>query len=485
MFSKSPLLLGLAGVVLLAACSSNGGAASGAYPGSLPGVGVPPASGSASQYIKNVVVIIQENRSFEDFFAGYPGANAPTTGCASPPPGESVRPTAPRAHRLTSSSGCPPGDSQVTLYQSTFENNPDLRHDWLSSMVDCNITGSGNCQMDGFSAWGMKHGQYSAYTYIDHAEIQPYWTMAQEYVLADEMFPTEFGGSFTAHLTLVAGTDDIKLPGRAEVNFPSAAPDDCDSPPGTKSSYVSQMPYRKLHEFKGPFPCFDQFNTIAEVLDSAGVSWRFYATKLLDAGFWEPFEAIKYVRYGPDWNNDISAPQTNVLSDAMNGKLASVSFVTPTKQDSDHPSDGDAGPSWVTSVVNAVGESSYWPQTAIIVLWDDWGGFFDNAPPPQLDYRGLGIRVPCLIISPYAKQGYVSHVQYEYGSILRFIEEVYDLPAGSIGPTSQGYTDGRANSLDDAFDFTQQPRQFTPIGSKYSMTHFLHEPPSNEPVDTQ
>jgi phospholipase C len=340
--------------------------------------------------------------------------------------------------------------------------------------------------MDGFSAWGMKHGQYTAYAYIDHAQIKPYWAIARKYVLADEMFPTEFGGSFTAHLTLVAGTDDIKLPGRAEVNFPSAAPDDCDSPPNTKSSYVAMKPYRRLHEFDGPFPCFDQFNTMAEVLDGAGVSWKIYASKVLDAGFWEPFEAIKYVRYGPDWTTDVIAPQTRSLTDAMDGNLAAVSWVTPSGQDSDHPAyHSDRGPSWVASVVNAVGESSYWPASAIIVLWDDWGGFYDNAPPPQLDYRGLGIRVPCLILSPYAKSDYVSHVQYEYGSILRFIEEVYGLPIGSIGPTSEGYTDGRAASLDDAFDFTQPPRKFTPIKSKYSIAHFLREPPSNEPVDTQ
>ena len=175
-----------------------------------------------------------------------------------------------------------------------------------------------------------------------------------------------------------------------------------------------------------------------------------------------------------------------MLKDASNDNLASVDWVTPSHADSDHPAyRGDEGPSWVSSVVNAVGQSSYWPTSAIIVVWDDWGGFYDNANPPKLDYRGLGIRVPCLIISPYAKQNYVTHVQYEYGSILRFIEEVNGLAAGSIGPKSKGYTDGRAASLDDAFDFTQQPRKFTKIGSKYPMSHFLHEPPSDEPVDTE
>ena len=439
------------------------------------------ASGSAGQYISHVIVIVQENRSFENFFAGYPGANAPLTGCASPTPGPGAPSRfSPRAYpvRTTSGSGCPAGDKQVTLHQDTFKKNPDLEHTWHSSITDWN-----GGQMDGFTSFGGKGGPDASYTYIAHSEIQPYLTMANQYVLADEMFPTEFGGSFTGHLTMVAGTDDIKLPDQAEVDFPSKAPDDCDAPPGTKSDFITP---NRHESYKGPFPCFDQFNTIAQVLDGAGVSWKFYATKVLDAGMWEPFEAIKYVRYGSDWSSNIVAPQTQVLADAASGDLASVDWVTPSRLDSDHPQYlSDKGPSWVASVVNAVGESAYWPNTAIIVVWDDWGGFYDNAAPPQLDYRGLGIRVPCLIISPYAKQGYVSHVQYEYGSILRFIEEVNNLPAGSIGPTSQGYTDGRAASLDDAFDFTQQPRQFTPISSKYPMSDFRREPPSNEPVDTE
>ncbi|MGA8327188.1 MAG: alkaline phosphatase family protein, partial [Candidatus Cybelea sp.] len=137
---------------------------------------VKPGGGSASQYLSHVVVIVQENRSFENFFAGYPNANAPMTGCASPPPGLDVR-------HHGSSSSCPPGDTQVTLHQDTFETNPDLRHDWLSSMVDWN-----NGQMDGFSQWGIKNGPDRAYDYIEHSQIKPYLTIANQYVLADEMF---------------------------------------------------------------------------------------------------------------------------------------------------------------------------------------------------------------------------------------------------------------------------------------------------------
>ena len=477
MVSKPVVILSLFGLVLWVGCSSPGTGSTGTHVALPP---VRPSSGSASKYISNVIVVIQENRSFENFFAGWPGANAPMSGCASPQPsGNAVVMPASQQGLPPSSISCPGKDSVVTLHQVTFKDNADLEHDWGSSMIEWN-----KGQMDGFSAYGTKQGPHQAYAYLQHSQIEPYRLMAKQYVLADEMFPTEFGGSFTAHLTLIAGTDDIKLPSEAEVNFPSHAPDDCDSQPGTKSSYLT--PNRVVHFFDGPFPCFDQFNTIAQVLDSAQVSWKMYATRLLDGGFWEPFEAIKYVRYGSDWSNNIIAPQSTFLTDASSGKLASVSWVTPTRPDSDHPAyKSDQGPSWVASIVNAVGSSQYWSKSAIIVVWDDWGGFYDNAPPRQLDYRGLGMRVPCLIISPYAKHGVVVHTQYEYGSILRFIEEVNGLPPGSIGSTPDGYTDARAKSLDDAFDFTQQPRKFKAIPSKYPISHFVHERPDNQPLDME
>jgi phospholipase C len=470
MLSKTLVAMTLLAVV--AGCSSSNGPTGNAAAG-LP---VTPAMGNpVGNYISHVVVIVQENRSFENFFAGFPGANAPLYGCAN---GGAVRS---HAARPGTSSGCPSGDVKVPLHQITF-NGPDIKHDWDSSMTDWD-----NGKMDGFVTYGNRSAD-AAYAYVDHKQTMPYWSMAQQYVLADAMFPTEFGGSFTGHLTLVAGTDDIdQNPSEAEVDFPNGIYDDCDSPPGTTSSYLTSD--RVVHRFKGPFPCFDQFNTMAQVLDGGKVSWKYYATKRLHAGMWSAFEAIKYVRYGSDWDKNIIAPQTKILTDPGNGQLASVTWVTPSKADSDHPeAHSDLGPSWVASVVNAIGESSYWPSTAIIVVWDDWGGWYDNAPPKQLDYRGLGIRVPCLIISPYAResksqQGYVSHTRYEYGSIMKFIEQTFNLPY--IGKASEGYTDQRANSLDNSFDFTQSPRPFTPIKTKYPMSHFRSEPPSDEPVDTE
>ncbi len=130
------------------------------------------------------------------------------------------------------------------------------------------------------------------------------------------MFPSEFGGSYVTHMMAVAGNDNISNT-EALVNSPTRAPMDCDSAPETTSSLVNT--YRQVGRGNGPFPCFTQFNTMGEVLDTAGVSWKYYIHRHLNGGLYSPFEAISYVRYGGDWNGDIIAPETRVLTDIASG----------------------------------------------------------------------------------------------------------------------------------------------------------------------
>jgi phospholipase C len=396
----------------------------------------------ASRYIKHVVIVVQENRSFENFFAGFPGADAPMTG------------------RLRDG---PP----LRLARITFD-SVDFDHGWRAAIRDWN-----GGSMNGYPR--------AAYAYLDRHQVAPYWTMAKRYVLADAMFPTEFGPSFTAHLDLIASTANL-APSQSEVNYPSSLEWDCIAPAGAVTSTLDRR--RKISQ-NGPFPCFTQFRTMADTLDAAHVSWRYYAPALNDSGgVWSAFGAIRSVFFGPDWNADVVSPQTRVLADAKAGRLAAVSWVIPDALDSDHPAlRSDTGPSWVAGVVNAIGKGKDWKTTAIVVLWDDWGGWYDNARPPQLDFAGLGIRVGCIIISPYARSGYVAHTQYEFGSVLRFIEETFGL--APLGPPSFGYTDQRANSIVDAFDFTKPPRAFVPIPAPYPPNYFLRRPPSHEPPDTE
>ena len=135
--------------------------------------------------------------------------------------------------------------------------------------------------------------------------------------------------------------------------------------------------------------------------------------------------------------------------------------MSPNDANSDHAGFGkqDTGPAWVAQDRQRRRHSKYWNSTAIIVVWEDWGGWYDHVPPPQLDYAGLGFRVPMIVVSPYAKSGYVSHTQYEFGSIIRFVEDTFGL--GRLGTT-----DTRATSIGDVFDFTQQARKFTKIPTK-------------------
>jgi phospholipase C len=403
--------------------------------------------------IKHIVFIVQENRSFDNIFYGYKGADYATYGYM---------------HDGT----------KVALQPISFKGGPaDVSHAWRDGIIDFD-----GGKMDGFSQntnsdfGGVPLGRY-VYAYIDPTIVKPYWAMAEQYVLADRMFPTEFGPSFTAHLDLIAGTANVRHD-VAEADVPSGIPWSCDAPAGTVTSIIGTDRIAKPD--RGPFPCFDQFRTIADVLRSAGVSWRYYVPSQEIWGF----ANIKNVRYSSEWTTNTIFPQTKALTDPLSGDLAAVTWVTSSGRDSDHQgSNSDTGPSWVAGVVNAVGESKYWNSTAIVVLWDEWGGWYDHVSPPQLDFRGLGMRVPLIVISPYAKTHYVSHVRYEYGSLLKFIEETFNLPA--IGPAYEGYTDTRANSLNDAFDFTQKPRGFTMIPAPYPPSFFLKNPGDDTAQDPE
>jgi phospholipase C len=168
----------------------------------------------------------------------------------------------------------------------------------------------------------------------------------------------------------------------------------------------------------------------------------------------------------------VVTPESRILKDLKQGKLQQVTWVVPNFINSDHVGGAKSlGQGWVSKVVNGVGTSQYWNDTAIIVVWDDWGGWYDHATPPQLDFYGLGFRVPMIVISPYAKAGYISHVQHEFGSILHFTEETFGL-----GPLS--VSDQRADDLSDCFDFTQTPRTYTP----FTQGPF-YQGPDTTPVD--
>jgi phospholipase C len=230
------------------------------------------------------------------------------------------------------------------------------------------------------------------------------------------------------------------------------------------------------------------FQTLADIALPAGVTWRYYAPGLDDLGnIWSAFDAIRHIRYSPLWGNVIS-PETRVLRDARRGDLPNITWVAPNAQNSDHPFpkentgrdiavEGAYGPEWVASIVNAIGRGPLWNSTAIFVVWDDWGGWYDHVAPPQLDRMGLGPRVPFIVISPWAKRHYVSHVQHEFGSLIKFSELTFDLP-------SLHTTDDRADALRDCFDFTQKPEPFKEIPTLRQSAFFENSTAVAESPDT-
>jgi phospholipase C len=451
------------------------------------GTSVPPrttihhGSGSGSSPISHVVLIVQENRTFNNFFAQFPGATGTIVGKERQGTGK---------HAKTIS---------IPLTEVGLEDKLILNHLYVSY-----TTAYDGGKMDGFNhivfQTSGKMEKSKPYVYVNPNQIAPYWTMATTYGLANKMFQTQGSGSFTAHQDLIRG--GTALDG-GYGSSPSLIDDPtsskiwgCDSPPGTATSLITlNLQYQRG---TGPFPCSNDFPygsssyaTLRDLMDgkSPPVSWKYYVPQLAPGqpgALWNAFDVIAPVRHGPEWGTNVNWPETNIFSDISDGNLAAVSWVIPDEANSDHPGyASDTGPSWVASVVNAIGQSSYWNSTAIIVVWDDWGGFYDPVAPPAADDQGgPGFRVPMIVISPYAREtsssqtGYVSNTVYGFGSIIAFIEETFAL--GNLGTTDQ-----RSNSMDDMFDFSQAPRSFTVIPSKYSKSYFLHQKPSGLPVDTE
>jgi phospholipase C len=433
--------------VTVTGCSGLGGGSH----ASVPNVPVVPSPTPRAQKIRHIVIMIQENRSFDNLFAKYAGADGTT--------------------QATLHDGQP-----FTLIKAPLVGK-ELNHSHSGFLTEYD-----GGKMDGFdqigfgsSGTGGPAGTYPL-RYVDPADIRPYWAMAENYALADHMFQTQGSGSFTAHQELIAAGTAIG-PSKSLIDFPSRGPWGCDAPTGTVTTYITPAGF---FFNQGPFPCLT-YPTLKDLFDPAGLSWKYYTPPLLKPGssgfLWNAFDAISNVRYGPDWKRNDVSPETTIFKDISAHRLPAVSWVIPSSTNSDHAAGRDYGPSWVASVVNAIGKSKAWPTTVVIVVWDDWGGYFDHVAPHQLDYQGLGFRVPMIVISPYAKSvGYVSHTQYEFGSIVRFVEDNWNL--GQLGAT-----DVRATSIADMFDFSKPPRAFTPIRSQYRQSFFEHQPPSLEPVD--
>jgi phospholipase C len=417
--------------------------------GSLPfmqsGTALRALAGTGAGKITHVVYIVQENRSFDNLFQGYPGADTVSSGKDSTGQTVALRPA-----------------SLAAFYV--------IDHSAEAMFAACRGRGKlpgTDCRMDGFDkeqAYGYPQSlTHPQYVYVPHDESKPYFDMAHEWVLADKMFQSQLDESFVAHQYIIAAQ------AHSSVNLPEGAWG-CSG-----GTYDTIETIKKNRAFGARESVCFNYRTLADELDAAGLSWRFYASgygsySYRDGAEWSGFQAVKHIYRGPDWHKDVISPNWRFISDVRAGRLANFTWITPVCDDSDHVNcPGGYGPSWVSALVNTVGKSKFWDSTVIFVQWDDWGGTYDHVAPPYGGDDGLGFRVPLLVISPYAKHGHVSHVQYETTSVLRFAEDLYGL--GQLAAA-----DTRATSpATDCLDFSRRPRPFEKIKAPEPPKFFMHQ----------
>jgi phospholipase C len=359
-------------------------------------------SGRAPTAIQHTVVILQENHTFDNYFGTFPGADGVTSG-------------------LTSKG--------VVVPLTTM---PDAYQDILCNGWDCAIQAMDGGKMDGFD---LISGGLSAYTQVIEEEIPNYWEYAQHFVLADRYFSSVHGPSLPNHLFSVAAQSGGVIDNESVTGGGVA----CDGSPSGTVTVIDATGHRTQQS-----PCFD-FMTMPDLLESAGISWKYY----IDGD--GIFATIRHIRNSPMWMTN-RATTAQFLLDAQAGHLPAVSWLIQSFEKSEHPPNSVcAGDNQTVEFVNAIMQGPAWNSSVVFITYDDFGGFYDHVPPPQVDQDGMGPRVPLLIISPFAKPGYVSHTVYEHSSILKFIETRYHL---------QGLTarDAAASNMLDSFDFGQLPQ---------------------------
>ncbi len=372
-----------------------------------------------------------ENRSFDNLFGRFPGANGTTTGLKF---GQEVE-LMPAPHWL-------PGD---------------LPHDRSAHLNDVN-----GGTYDGFG-----NGQFGdpwAYTSFEGDRIPAYWQMAQDYVLCDNFFSSVAGPSYPNHFFFVAGQSGGALdnPENIEVRIDEGPPRrqfkswGCDAV-GDNVFVLVKDEHGNLTKHDS---CFD-FRTVPEQLEEAGVSWAYYSASPYQPGyFWNALNGVQGVFHTDLWRDETIRPVDRLVKDIRAGALPSVTWITPRFELSDHPPESTCfAQDWLADVVNAVIESDGWEHTAMFITWDEWGGLYDHVPPPTVDDVGLGFRVPMLVVSPYAKKGYVDDAEGEFSTPLRFIEDNWGLPY--LTPRIE-----RTHAFEHVFDFARNPRDGTPARSR-------------------
>ncbi len=434
-----------------------------------PGNGAPSGSPTSSPSpgvsladapIEHVVFIVKENRTFNNYFATYPGAEGATEG-------GTIRCT---------EDGCEDGPV-VELTRG-----PDVYEHDLTHCFRCGLVAINGGKMNGFNQMNgviptdaekaPLYGQdLSGYSYLEREDIPNYWAYADRFVLADHFFTSMYGPTLPEHLYAVAAQSNLIVDNKSTTDHPGSY---CDDPTEYATRFepravredaerIMELERRIARDGESTYQlgsywgkirlCFD-IEVLPDQLEAAGISWKYYAN---ENAWMNALQMIKHVRYGDMWQK--VQPPENFVKDVRRGEMPQVSWLIPPESYNEHPGGGKstcAGENWTVHQVNTIMRSPYWRSTAIVIVWDDFGGFYDPVPPPQYDVMGLGPRTPALIISPYTRAGdnpdggYVDKTVYEFSSVLAFIEQLFGLE-----PMTE--RDAQANPLLGAFDF-EQPR---------------------------
>jgi phospholipase C len=436
----------------------NGGTNPGGEGGHGSSTGSPTGAPSAlpsNVPIKHVIFIVKENRTFNTYFATYPGAEGATRGGT----------IACDAH------GCRDGRT-VPLRRAGDVQRHDLAH-----CFRCGLTAINGGKMNGFNHMaatidvGGRNDLYgrdlSGYVYFDREGIPNYWAYADRFVVADHFFTSMYGPTLPEHLYAVAAQSNGIVENKGTVDHPNGY---CADPTEFSSRFpqhLSNAQRRQIMDAERRIArsaagwyavastwepirlCFD-IPVLPDQLEDGGISWGYYATY---NAWMNALQMIRHVYRGPMWDH-VHDPD-RFLKDVRRGRLPAVSWIVPPEPYNEHPGSGKsvcAGENWTVNLVNTIMRSDYWRTTAIVQVWDDYGGFYDPVAPPQYDVMGLGPRTPALIISPYTRAGdspdggRVDHTTYEFSSVLAFIEQIFHL-----SPMTD--RDARASPLAGAFDF--------------------------------
>lgn len=422
-------------------------------------VGVAPAQqlGLVSDKIKHIIIIMQENRSFDSYFGTYPGADGipmqngvPTVCAIDPQTNTCVKPY----HN--------PNDINAGGPHAAASAATDINGGQMNGFIKAFRSAQKACKRP--DTPGCAAGQTpDVMGWHDAREIPNYWTYAENFVLQDHMYEPNSSWSLPSHLFMVSGwSAKCSIAGN-----PMSCVNALDGPSGLN---VSKNDYA--------------WTDLTYLLHKANVSWAYYLSNGSEPdceddamlcqlktqnknvpGIWNPLPAFDTVKQ----DGQLANIQTvdNFFAAAKAGSLPSVAWVVPENTVSEHPpAKISAGQTYVTSLINAVMQGPDWNSTVIFLAWDDWGGFYDHVMPPVVDENGYGLRVPAMVISPYAKKNFIDNQTLSFDAYLKFIEDIY-LNGQRIDPKTDGRPDPRPDVRENAaqlgnllsdFDFTQTPR---------------------------